>query len=67
MKPVPKWTVATRTANGGPWHLGFSARLFDTYEGAACLAFELNEGGGYLHKPVVVTVAALEPVEEWDG
>ena len=56
MEQVTGWVVATRTDNGGPWHLSFSKDIFITYEEAAVRAFELNEGPGYLHKPVKVTI-----------
>ena len=60
MKQINRWAVATRTQNGGPWHLMFSRRIFAAYENAAKEAFKLNEGAGYLHKPVRVTVEAEE-------
>ncbi len=61
MKQINRWVVATRTQNGGPWHLMFSRRIFAAYENAAKEAFKLNEGAGYLHKPVQVAVMALKP------
>ena len=63
MESVKKWTVATST-KGGPWELEFSKQLFLTYEWAARRAFELNgHEGVYLHKPVEVTVTAVEEDE----
>lgn len=61
MKTATFWAVACRVNKPGkPWHLGFSRELFNTYEEASKKAFEFNEdpAGGYLHKPVQVTVAA---------
>ena len=56
MKQINRWVVATRTQNGGPWHMDWAQELFDTYEAAARRAFALNDAG-YLHKPVRVTVS----------